>query len=155
MIRAWRLSPFAEASRVFDGEGARRYAGRWNPAGVPVVYTSESLALAALELPVHVEIHQLARPLYAHRVDLPANLVARPAASELPRGWDELDDPSPSQAFGGAWARSGRSLALAVPSIVVRSETNYVLAVEHAGFGRLKVEPAGRFSFDPRLSSRR
>ena len=38
-----------------DGEGARRFPGRWNAGGAPMVYLAESLALAALEILVHVE----------------------------------------------------------------------------------------------------
>ena len=53
-MRVWRLvgQPFAETA--FDGEGAARYSGRWNSRGVRVVYTADSLALATLELAVHL-----------------------------------------------------------------------------------------------------
>lgn len=41
---------------AFDGEGARLYGGRWNCKGVPVVYTSDSLALCSLEIFVHLPL---------------------------------------------------------------------------------------------------
>ena len=52
-MRVFRICRKAHAA--FDGEGARLYGGRWNRRGTAVVYASESLALAALELLVHAE----------------------------------------------------------------------------------------------------
>ncbi|MDQ3308821.1 MAG: RES family NAD+ phosphorylase, partial [Gemmatimonadota bacterium] len=37
-----------------DGEGARLAGGRWNSRGIPLVYASTHLSLAALEYLVHV-----------------------------------------------------------------------------------------------------
>jgi RES domain-containing protein len=37
------------------GEGARLYGGRYNPPGIPAVYTSQSIALAVLEILVHID----------------------------------------------------------------------------------------------------
>ena len=37
-----------------DGMGAAYNAGRWNPVGVKMVYCADSLALAILELRVHL-----------------------------------------------------------------------------------------------------
>ena len=52
-VRVWRLCKSKHAA--FDGEGARLAGGRWNRRGTAVVYASESLSLAALELLVHVD----------------------------------------------------------------------------------------------------
>ena len=37
------------------GEGARLYGGRYNPPGIPAIYSSENIALALLEILVHVD----------------------------------------------------------------------------------------------------
>jgi RES domain-containing protein len=37
------------------GEGARLYGGRFNPPGIPAVYTSQSIALAVLEILVRID----------------------------------------------------------------------------------------------------
>jgi RES domain-containing protein len=50
---AWRLVKKKHAADVLSGEGARLGGGRWNHVGIPVVYVSETLSLAALELFVH------------------------------------------------------------------------------------------------------
>src|SRR5258707_6339218 len=37
------------------GQGARLYGGRFNPPGIPAVYSSKNIALALLEILVHVD----------------------------------------------------------------------------------------------------
>jgi RES domain-containing protein len=49
MLHAWRIFKKKYAATAFSGEGSRLVAGRWHSKGVPVVYTSENLALAVLE----------------------------------------------------------------------------------------------------------
>src|SRR5437016_2636134 len=56
-ITAWRIVKARHATNAFDREGARLEGGRWNSAGTPVVCTSQSAALAALELLVHLGAH--------------------------------------------------------------------------------------------------
>ena len=55
MIQSWRLVHARYVAHTFDGEGARLYGGRWNSPGRPAVYTVGSLALAALEVLVHLK----------------------------------------------------------------------------------------------------
>jgi RES domain-containing protein len=38
VIEAWRIVKRRWAATAFDGEGARRFGGRWNAPGRPVVY---------------------------------------------------------------------------------------------------------------------
>ncbi|WP_155497227.1 RES family NAD+ phosphorylase, partial [Pseudomonas syringae group genomosp. 3] len=39
-----------------------------------------------------------------------------------------------SASFGDAWLASGQSLALAVPSVIIPRESNYLLNVRHPEF---------------------
>ena len=57
-MRIWRICRARFADEAFSGQGARRFGGRWNSPGVPMVYSSSSLALAAMELFVHLEPNQ-------------------------------------------------------------------------------------------------
>ena len=57
-MRIWRICRARFAGEAFSGQGARRFGGRWNSPGVPIVYSSSSLALAAMELFVHLEPNQ-------------------------------------------------------------------------------------------------
>lgn len=52
-MKVWRLARSAYTAPT--GEGAKKYGGRWNLPGQAVVYTSESLALAAVEALVHAD----------------------------------------------------------------------------------------------------
>jgi RES domain-containing protein len=54
-MRVWRISKAKYAHSAFSGEGARLFDARWNFAGTPMVYTSSSLALAAIEYFVHLD----------------------------------------------------------------------------------------------------
>jgi len=49
-ITAWRITSEKYAETVFSGEEAKEYGGRFNRPGTPVVYTSESISRATLEL---------------------------------------------------------------------------------------------------------
>ena len=54
MPASWRIIKARYAKSAFDGEGARQFGGRWNSPGVPIIYTSSSMSLAALEMLVHL-----------------------------------------------------------------------------------------------------
>jgi RES domain-containing protein len=54
MTVGYRLSSARFA--VNSGSGAARYGGRWNRVGTPVIYTSQSPSLAALEIMAHYDV---------------------------------------------------------------------------------------------------
>ena len=120
----------AFADTAFDGEGAARYTGRWKPRGVRMVYTADSLALATLELVVHLGG---ARVVYtAIEVDIPDEHIEDLSARQLSRQW--ADDDATTQRLGERWARSLSSLALRVPSALVdrrSSERNILINPAH------------------------
>ena len=155
-MQVWRL---AKAARpTFDGEGARLYGGRWNHLGVPVVYTSNSLSLAVLEYFVHLDI-DLAPTLVAIPADIPDTIgVLHVGASALPPDWRHTPAPAALANLGSTWARERATAVLAVPSVLVPTETNYILNPAHPDFGRIIVGAPVTFSLDPRMlktSSRR
>src|SRR5580692_9834846 len=94
------------AADAFSGEGARRFAGRWNSRGVPMVYCSSSLALAAIELFVHLEPNLQPSDLVSIAAELPQGEPAqRLEAKDLPSEWwsDEYD---PLRELGDGWIRA-------------------------------------------------
>ena len=54
-IVGWRIVKERHVASAFSGEGARIFEGRWNSAGVRMVYCSEHISLAALEILVHTQ----------------------------------------------------------------------------------------------------
>ncbi len=149
----WRVCRKARAATTFDGEGARRYPGRWNPAEhVPVVYCSSSLSLATLEYFVHVDPDDIPDDLVAIRAELPdAVAVERVEASALPKDWRRYPGPVALKDRGSAWAASGRSVALLVPSAVTPIENNIVLNPRHPDIAALAHGKPGPFEFDRRM----
>jgi RES domain-containing protein len=148
----WRLTAVRHAQRAYTGEGARLYGGRWNHPGVPLVYTSLTLSLAALELFVHLDGDIAPDHLAARAAELPGDLaIPVLEIADLPGNWRTYPAPERLKDLGTAWARSGASLALSVPSAVVPRERNVLLSPAHPDFARLRVLPPEGFSFDPRM----
>lgn len=138
-MRFFRLSRLPDPARAFDSEGARRYPGRWNPHGTPVIYASESIALATLEVLVHLDLRHAPPSHYGFAIEIPDSLVETLDATTLPPGWSEHRHRSETQAIGGEWAASLRSPALLVPSVLVPDEKNAVLNPRHPDFTKLAI----------------
>ena len=148
-MRVWRLArrPFA----ALDGEGARLNGGRWNSEGTAMVYTSTTLALAALELLVHVDPADAPDDLVAIAIDVPDALVRDLPPADLPDDWRAIQGSDACAAIGDAWVRAGTSVALRVPSVLVPEESNVLLDPRHADMRKVKLAVERPFSFDPRL----
>lgn len=151
-MRVHRLIKARHAASPLDGEGARRAGGRWNPKGIPLVYGSSTLALAALELLVHLDPASIPGDLIAIEADLPETLrVLRWLPADLPAGW-RTDAAQPDlQAKGEAWVRTAASGVLLVPSVVVPSEANILINPAHPDATRIIVIARTPFTIDPRL----
>ena len=137
-----------------DGEGARRYGGRWNHVGVPAVYTAAHLSLAVLEVLVHVPAEEdLPSDLVAISAEVPDALdVEYVTVDELPPDWRRTPAPPMLAERGTTWLATASTVVLAVPSAVIPSEINYILNPAHADFRRVVVHRAERFALDPRLT---
>jgi RES domain-containing protein len=154
MPRAFRLVKHKHAAQSFDGEGARLFGGRWNRPGVAVVYASENLSLAALELLVHLEWGALLGHYVVCRVEFPESAVEEFSAKRLPADWRTSPAPPALQELGSRWARARRSAVLRVPSAVIPRESNFLLNPDHPTFSRFVRTAPEPFDFDPRLRSR-
>ena len=154
-MRIWRLCREPYAAEAFSGEGARRFAGRWNSRGVPMVYASTSLALAAIELFVHLEPGQAPGDLVYISAILPEGEPARTLQpADLPPAWwtdDVAAGAATTRDLGDAWISSRSSLALLVPSVPIRAEWNVLLNPLHPRMGELQIDPQQPFVFDARM----
>jgi RES domain-containing protein len=150
-MKAWRVASRKYASTAFTGEGAARYPGRWNSAGIPVVYLACSLAVGMLEILVHVTDRRYLNAYMAIPVEVPDTLIEK--LKPLPKDWQQLPEPYPdsTQTLGTNWVLSLRSLALQVPSAIVPSEFNLVLNPKHPAFSKMKIGKAEPLTIDPRL----
>lgn len=148
----WRLCRQRYADRPLDGEGAQRYGGRWNSLGTAVVYTAGTLALAALEILVHVD-HDLApTDLVSISIEVPTRIrIEEIPITALPTNWRRTPAPGYLQDLGTAWVRSVSSLLLRVPSAVIPEEHDYLVNPAHRDLPRSKIGSPTPFTFDPRL----
>lgn len=154
MTHVWRISKAKFAASSFSGEGARLFDGRWNYAGVRMVYTSTSLALAAIEFFVHLDQSVMPDDLVSVKAKLPDSAKVEcidPAC--LPPTWRKVDNNHLRQ-LGSEWARTGSSLALLVPSAVMDEEWNVLLNPAHPDFAKIEVLPARPFQYDERMFRR-
>lgn len=151
-MRVWRICREPHAADVLLGRGGLVASGRWHTKGRPVVYASESLALCALEVLVHVDRDLAPTDLVRVEIDVPDELDVRQAdPSDLPANWDATPAPPPLQSYGDEWLDSKATPVLRVPSSVIDGEYNFLLNPEHADAHRFAVVSAAGFSFDARL----
>lgn len=141
-------------ARAFDGEGAMLHGGRWNHVGTRVAYASSSVALATLEVYVHLGDWSVMGQYWVAAVDVPDRLIETLTRHKLPADWDALPAPESTRALGDAWVRSGRGVALRVPSAIT-PDTNLLIAPTHPDFSKLRVLKPYRVATDPRLAGRR
>lgn len=148
----WRITPGRYADRAFDGEGARRYGGRWNHPGTALVYCSSTLSLAALEFFVNLEPLLAPRDLVAIPVEIPMDVSRSELdVALLPPDWRSYPASERLQELGDGWVRSGESAVLFVPSAVIPGERNVLINPAHPDFPRIRIGRPEPFSYDPRM----
>jgi RES domain-containing protein len=154
MPSAWRIVRAARVNSAFTGEGARVYGGRWNSRGTAVIYVSEHESLAALELFVHLTPLSPNDRYRSFRLEWEDKLTEYfPVKSLLPH-WNAEPPTFQTMQIGDEWVRAGKSVALAVPSVLSTSEMNFLLNPKHPDFKRIKISQPVEHRFDSRLLNR-
>ena len=150
MPEGWRIIKERHAATAFSGEGAAKNAGRWNSRGVPVVYTSSTKSLAALEILVHLN-PPVSFKFAVIRIRFSESLMEKVAPRSLPADWREEPPPPSCRRIGDAWVLEERSAVLVLPSVIIPGEPNYLLNPAHPDFKKISIAKPERFAFDPRL----
>lgn len=150
MAAGWRIVPASRADDAFVGQGAKLFGGRWNSAGFAVVYGSQHKSLGALEQLVHLN-SRLTNSFKAFSFHFPDSLIDIVSADSLPENWRQEPPPVSTQQFGDIWISQARSAVLAVPSIIIPEELNYLINPAHADFRKITIKASQDFVFDPRL----
>jgi len=133
--------------------GSKLAGGRWNTPGRAVVYTSEHPATAVLEVLVHAERPQLLRDSFVMlSAEVDDTLVRTLDVSALPARWNELGDMTIGQRTGDTWFDKQVSVALRVPSVILRGQFNVLLNPEHPDWAQVDLGEPEPFMFDPRLA---
>lgn len=154
---AWRIAtdtPDYEADDL-TGTGAKQTGGRWNERGLPLLYASESRALACLETVDHLNAGGLPLNRYLVELAIPKALWAaaqRETPDSLPVGWDAEPAGRASIAFGTGWLRAGRSALLVLPSVIVPEECNILVNLQHPASAGIAARKVRRWLYDGRLA---
>ncbi len=153
-MRVYRICSRKHSKKAFSGEGARIYGGRWNKPGTPLVYTSATQSLAALELLVHLDIEDLPANLVVASADIPEGLeILHVETAKLPRGWQGYPGPESLQALGTQWVNENRFAVISVPSSIIPTERNFLINPTQPSFSLIIDKPMP-FALDSRLWKR-
>lgn len=131
-----------------SGNGAAVYGGRWNEAGRPVLYAASTRSLAILETLVHLRQPQPPTDYRVMVLYVPDHIPFI-NSQQLPENWKV--DEAYTQQLGSQWLASTKSLLLRVPSVIVRSEYNYLLNPAQELFMEVKLIAVESIEFDPRF----
>lgn len=157
MIEAYRISKESDPAKAFSGQGAKDWGGRWNSRGVAVVYTAAHRSLAILEILVHMKggagsgKGAISTPFLVYAVSFDEALLEALPITSLAPGWNSEPPTTASQTLGNTWVMGGRSAVLAVPSVIVPEERNFVLNPSHPRFSDILVSAPVSCPVDPRL----
>ena len=120
--------------------------------GIPVVYASDTLSLAALEQFIHLGREGLHISFMYFRIQIPDTVAISSIGTEaLPKDWREEPPPHSTKEIGTKWANSNQTAVLRVPSVIVPVGKNYLLNVYHPDFVKLLIGDPQSFMFDPRM----
>lgn len=129
-----KLFRLTRAKYVNDlsGEGSSRTGGRWNPRGVPALYTSKTISLAMLEVLVHVQDRTLLPSSYSV-MEIEVDAKKLTLVEELPMKEFE------SQELGKVMLSNKKVLGFIVPSVLIPSEQNVILNPSAKNYDRVKL----------------
>jgi len=147
-----RICKATYAGEIFSGNGGLTAGGRWHSKGRRVVYTAQTLSLAAFELFVHLGRHDMKIELVCARADIPDSVAIETVErNRLPSNWNELPPNPATAAIGDRWLADSGVAVLKVPAAVIPDEYNYLLNPEHRQFTTISFAKPQRFTLDPRL----
>ncbi len=134
MTRIYRLqsAQYGLPNDFISGKGAEITGGRWNPVGVPLVYASLTIELAALEYLVHYfegfPNSKLPSLLMA-TMEIPNEAILKIEANMLPKNWRDYPAPNSLQSVSNQWINNKNYAALQIPTAVhsVQTQMSYNL----------------------------
>ncbi len=151
-MRGYRLVKKRWSEQAFDGEGARRYGGRWNSKGKRCVYLASTASLALLEIMVHLDDYSLLADYLLYQMTIPHSSLLELDSESLLDDWDADPAPLSTAHIGDEWLMSHASVALYVPSTIVPIEHNILINPAHPQYDEaLSTATEVDFRTDPRL----
>ncbi|MBI2283174.1 MAG: RES family NAD+ phosphorylase [Bacteroidetes bacterium] len=137
-------------ARDLSGTGARLKGGRWNPPGISVIYTSENISLALLEILANAHTLEDLQLVQLMEIEVPDNIACHDIRLQgLKKNWHH--DFDYTQWMGKEVLQSQQNLLCRCPSAIVHQEHNYLINPLHPDFRKIKLGNSADFYFDERL----
>lgn len=135
---------------LFDGTGAALKGARWNSPGRRIIYASDSLAGAMLEVLAYLPVGFLPKNHAYIRIEIPDLVTREIADPEQIPDWASPESPA-ARDYGDRWYDEQRSCVLLVPSIIVPEGHNVLINPNHPDFNQIHASNPQGLKWDDRL----
>lgn len=156
-MKVFRIEREKYLRTTLRGIGASMTSGfRWNSLNTKLVYTSESRALATLEMAVHLDLSEdLPTDRYYVAFYIPDTITLHEVKMEdMPDDWKAHPPSHGTQIIGDDFVLENNAAILKVPSCIVPEEFNYLINPNHPDANKIRLLSQSPLSFDPRFKSR-
>ena len=154
MMTVFRIEREKYLKTTLSGIGASMAKGyRWNSLYTKLVYTSESRALATLEVSVHLDLSEdLPSDRYYVEIEIPDDItIMEVNIEDLPSDWDAKPPTLTTQIICDDFVNDHDAAVLKVPSSIVHQEFNYLINPNHPDSKKISVREVIPMTFDARL----
>lgn len=142
----------AKWRKDLSGTGAKLWGGRWNTPGNPMLYTSQSISLALLEMMANTPSEILINnDYYVIEIEIPQIKPSILNLEKLPTDWNKFPYNPMTQKIGDKWLKDDNNLILKVPSAIIHLEANYVLNPNHSKYDKIIIKASYSLEVDNRL----
>lgn len=154
-MRVFRIEREKYLKSTLKGIGAALTEGfRWNSQNTYLVYTSESRALATLEVAAHLDVNEdLPKDRFYVEIDIPGEIeILTLKIDDLPSDWNSQPPTLTTQFIGDDFVKDLEAAVLKVPSSIVPPESNYLINPLHPDASKITVVSTSIMSFDRRIT---
>jgi RES domain-containing protein len=153
----YRIDREKYLANSLQGVGASMSKGfRWNSYNTRLVYTSESRALAILEVSVHLDLSEdLPNDRFFVEIEIPDTIIMQEVElQDLPADWDAKPPVLTTQIIGDDFVNYNEAAILKVPSSIVPQEFNYLINPIHKDARKIRIKNISKMNFDSRFRAR-
>lgn len=149
-MKIYRIST-SDYINDISGTGAKLHGGRWNYKGTALLYCSENISLAILEILVHFDGLTVPNNLELLQLEIADEYVKQYSTAKFNKIRKSKNAEYQFKEEGEKWILSNKSLAIKVPSIITTGEYNILVNPNHPNIKKLKKKGIKKLSLDERL----
>lgn len=148
-MRLYRFG-FKKYINDLSGTGGLYKAGRWHHKGTRIVYFSETVSLAKLE--VLANATRIPKSYRLLTVEIPEKTdIYEIEKSDLPTDWDTFPPNPETKHLTEKWIAENKFLLMKVPSVHSPVENNFLLNPQHKEADKIQIITIEPHQFDERL----